>query len=105
MQSIEADELTRLEQRLKEEAHLFRSRLRSVECAAQELERLVCGLLRVSTCDLLSGETLGRLKRMRAAQRRWARSGHTAYDPNRHILLDRAFRAVCNAQQDRALRA
>lgn len=96
--------LVSLEKRLLAEARSFKQRANTLADADSLLAQTVRTLLRDPGCKLSATTTLLRLERMRAAQRRWSRGRHPAYDLNRHILLERTCKALAAYQAKRLKR-
>jgi hypothetical protein len=86
--------LTALETQLRQEAASYLGRSVAVETTPQWVEKQV---LRITGCQISKIGTAPaqeRIQRLLAAQARWSRSRHPAYDLNRHITLKRLSRAL-----------
>lgn len=92
-------DLVRFERMLQAEVGAFKARAASGSETESALQETVGSLLREKGVDLSDASTFERLQRMLAAQQRWSRSRHPAYDLNRHILLDRTCKAVAAHQR------
>lgn len=84
--------LEKLERRLTREAAAFGNRKADHKAGSRQLVWKICGLTGLPpTAEGFRTRAAGRLRRMLAAQRRWARTAHPAYDLNRHLSIREAL--------------
>ncbi|WP_075995825.1 hypothetical protein [Salaquimonas pukyongi] len=92
-----ASSLENLEHRLAHEAAAFGKREARGGANSGQLTWKICGLTGLPpTAAALRRKAIGKLRGMLAAQRRWARASHPAYDLNRHLAIREALAALEN---------
>ena len=90
--------LKKLEQRLAREAAAFGNRKTDQKAFSGHTVWKICGLTGLPPTEKgFHAKAVDRLRRMLAAQRRWARTAHPAYDLNRHISIREALEALESA--------
>ena len=84
--------LEKLERQLAREAAAFGSRKTEHKAEPRQALWKICGLTGLPpTADGFHSKATEILNRMLAAQRRWARTAHPAYDLNRHLSIREAL--------------
>lgn len=87
--------LENLELRLAREAAAFGKREPGGGVNIRQLTWKICGLTGLPpTAAAFQRKAIGKLRGMLAAQRRWARTRHPAYDLNRHLAIREALVAL-----------
>ena len=84
--------MKKLERRLAREAAAYGARKASTATNPKQVLWKICGLTGLPpTADGFHSKATEILNRMLAAQRRWARTAHPAYDLNRHLSIREAL--------------
>lgn len=87
--------MKKLEQRLAREAAAYGARKASGATSPKQVLWKICGLTGLPpTEEGFHAKAAHTLRRMLAAQRRWARTAHPAYDLNRHLTIREALSAL-----------
>ena len=87
--------MKKLERQLAREAAAYGARKASTATNPKQVLWKICGLTGLPPTEKgFHGKATHLLRRMLAAQRRWARTAHPAYDLNRHLTIREALAAL-----------